>query len=243
MDRNELFDLIPAYALGALDPEEQAAVETLLQGDAEAQRELVLYQDISRALVLATPARRAPVHLGDDLRRRLAAERTATAPVTTQKQRPARRVNIWASLLAAAAVLAVVIAGTLLLNGRDPGEQLYAQIVAQAGFQQVTIENSAVASGDIVVSPDGQQAVIRLTRLPQLEAAQTFQLWLIDAAGAQSGGLFPFSNPQATYYMVVPLEKSAGQYDAFGVSVEPEGGSPLFTAPSTAPIFAVSTKG
>ena len=240
MDRSELFDLIPAYALGALDPEEHAAVEALLKVDAEAQRELAVYQDITDALALATPARRAPAHLGNDLRQRLAAERP-TAPVA-RKALPPRRATIWVSLLAAAAVLALVIAATLLLNRADPGEQLYAQIVAQAGFQQMPIEGNPVVSGDVVVSADGQKAVIRLTQLPQLEDKQTFQLWLIDADGAHSGGLFPFTDPQGTHYMVVPLEKAALQYDAFGVSVEPESGSPLVTAPSTAPIFAVSTK-
>lgn len=240
MDRSELFDLIPAYALGALDPEEQAAVEMLLRDDAEARRELAVYQDINAALVLATPARRAPAHLGNDLRQRLAAEKPA-APAA-RKAAPPRRVNLWVSLAAAAAVLALVIAGTLLLSRPDPAEQLYAQIVAQAGFQQVAIADSNEVSGDLVVSSDGQQAVIRLTRLPQLAQEQTFQLWLIDADGARSGGLFDFTNPQEVYYMPVPLGKAANQYDAFGVSVEPDGGSPLVTAPSTAPIFAVSAK-
>lgn len=237
MDRSELFDLIPAYALGALDPEERAAVEALLAVDAEAKHELALYQDITATLPLAAPARRAPDHLGEDLRRRLAAERPAAVTVL-----PSRRSNLWVSLLAAAAVLVVVIAATLLLNRPDPGAQLYTQIVAQAGFQQMTIEGSAVANGDMVVSPDGQQAVIRLTRLPQLQDNQTFQLWLIDGEGTHSGGLFDFSDPQATYYMVIPLARHALEYDAFGVSVEPEGGSPLVTAPSSDPIFALATK-
>ncbi|MEZ4669504.1 MAG: anti-sigma factor [Anaerolineae bacterium] len=240
MERNELIDLIPAYALGALEAEERVAVEALLKVDAEARRELAVYQDITDVLAMSVPARPAPAYLGDDLRRRLAAERPVT-PSIIQRQ-PVRRFNTWAAFLAAAAVVALVIAVTLLLNRPDPGAQLYGLIVAQAGFHQIVIEGANDVRGDLVVSPDGREAVIRLEQVPQLEDNHTLQLWLIDAEGAHSGGLFPVSDPQRIYYVVVPLEKAASQYAAFGMSVEPEGGSPLVTAPSTEPIFAVSAK-
>ncbi|MEP6988838.1 MAG: hypothetical protein ABI970_24770, partial [Chloroflexota bacterium] len=108
MDRNELLDLIPAYALEALEPDEKQQVEALLKTDVEAQQLLAEYQDITNNLILATPARRAPVHLQDDLRKRLAANRPVQAAPSTAVRPARRRASIWLPLLAAAAVIVLI---------------------------------------------------------------------------------------------------------------------------------------
>ena len=94
--------------------------------------------------------------------------------------------------------------------------------------------------GEMVATADGSQAVIRMTRMPTLPSDHTFQLWLIDDGGAHNGGLFPFLQSDSTYYVVVPLpqNKNVLSYKAYGVSVEPSGGSPT---PSTTPIVVIST--
>jgi len=86
MDRNDLLDLIPAYALGALDAEERAAVETLLATDAEAQQLLAEYQGVAETLMLTAPARPAPAHLQADLKARLAAQRESTTGKTGARE-------------------------------------------------------------------------------------------------------------------------------------------------------------
>jgi anti-sigma-K factor RskA len=239
MDRNELLDLIPAYALEALEPDEKQQVEALLKTDAEARQILAEYQDITNNMILATPARRAPVHLQDDLRKRLAANRPVqTAPSTAV--RPARRrPSIWIPLLAAAAVIVLVFGARAYLN-RNPAQELYNQIIAMPGYKTMPIPGAdgTTPIGEMVASPDGSQAVLRMTRVPALQSDRTFQLWLIDDSGAHSGGLFPFTQPDSTYYVLVPLAKNVLDYKAFGVSVEPTGGSP---APSTTPIVVIST--
>ncbi len=238
MDRNELLDLIPAYALEALEPDEKLQVETLLKTDEEARQMLAEYQDITNNLVLATPARRAPAHLQDDLRKRLAANRPVQAVPSVSKP-TGRRVSVWLPLLAAAAIIAIVFGARAYLN-RNPAETLYNQITAMSGYKTIPIPgmDDITPAGEMVASPDGSQAVIRMTRLPALQSDRTFQLWLIDDSGAHSGGLFPFAQPDSTYYVVVPLAKNVLDYKAFGVSVEPSGGSP---APSTTPIVVIST--
>lgn len=234
MDRNELLDLIPAYALEALEADEKLQVEALLKTDAEAQQLLAQYQDISSHLILATPARRAPSHLQDDLRQRLAANRPAQGTLPA-----GRRIPIWMPLLAAAAVIAIIFGAIAYLN-RNPAETLYNQIKATNGYKTLSIPGTDATTpiGEMLVSPDGSQAVIRMTRLPALQADRTFQLWLIDERGAQSAGLFPFTQSDSTYYVAVPLAKNVLEYQAVGVSVEPSGGS---TAPSTTPIVVIST--
>ena len=239
MDRNELLDLIPAYALEALETDEKLQVETLLKTDVEAQQILADYQDITNNLVLATPARRAPVHLQDDLRKRLAANRPTQAAPSLPKLNQRRRATIWLPLLAAAAIIAIVFGVRAYLN-RNPAQELYNQIVAMPGHKIMPIPGADGTKpiGEMVASPDGSQAVLRMTRVPALQSDRTFQLWLIDDSGAHSGGLFPFTQSDSTYYVIVPLAKNVLDYKAFGVSVEPSGGSPT---PSTTPIVVIST--
>ncbi len=269
MDRQTLIDLIPAYALGALDPEERAALDTLLDTDAEARNLLAEYQAIADHLTLATPARRAPAHLQDDLRRRLAGAKpvpqaekvipqplpnyeaeTKTAPPTHLRQdagKPAeikavRRRSMWPLVAGLAAALVVIVGALLLFRPTDPAEALYAQIVAQADARRIPITTSEGfgASGELVITADGAKAVIQVKSLPSINNDQTFQLWLVDESGARSGGLLKLPSPDSTYYIVLPLEKPALDYDGFGVSIEPEGGSPDPNGPTGPRVFGIS---
>ncbi|MBI5667532.1 MAG: anti-sigma factor [Chloroflexi bacterium] len=90
-----------------------------------------------------------------------------------------------------------------------------------------------------MAGPDGREAVIRVENLPAIGSDQTFQLWLVDEAGARSGGLFRFANTQGENYIVVPLDKPVSEYRAFGVSLEPAGGSPYADRPTGPRVFRV----
>jgi anti-sigma-K factor RskA len=251
MDRQELLDLIPAYALGALDYDERTEVEALLNTDHEARRLLEEYQAMTEAMAVMTPARRAPAYLQDDLRQRLQAGRNELS--TLQVTAPPRRFKpmIWIPVAAAAAL--VVIVGALLLwqgsMGNSP-ERLYGQLVAQADARRIPIQAGQdvngqpfQASGELVISADGQQAVIRVENLPVIESDQTFQLWLVETQTPdtpQSGGLFRFADPKAANYILLPLVKPASAYAAVGLSLEPAGGSTAPVGPSGPRVFGVA---
>lgn len=244
MDRETLFNLIPAYALGALDPEERAAFERALAADPEAQQRLAEYQAVAEALPLAAPARLAPAHLQADLRHRLAAARSR------RRFAPAWRlpVNGWAPVAVGVATALMVMAAAVLLLLQpqdDAGAQLYARIAAQPDARRVALTPAMpdVTGGELLMTADEQQAVIRVDRLPVLGEEQTFQLWLVDAAGARSGGLFRYDRAAGPFYIIVPLEKPASAYEAFGVSLEPAGGSPLADGPSGPRVFRVNLTG
>ncbi len=246
MDRQELLDLIPAYALGALDFDERTEVEALLQTDQEAQSLLNEYQAITEAMVVMTPARRAPFALQEDLRQRLR-DNVPELPTLQVTPRP-RRFNryIWIPMAAAAAL--VVIVGALLLWQGSAGsgpERLYGQLVAQAGARRIPIQTGEnfQANGELVISEDGEQAVIRVENLPALQPNQTFQLWLVETQtpdAPQSGGLIQFANPAAANYILLPLEKPASAYAGFGMSLEPAGGSRAPVGPSGPRVFGVA---
>jgi anti-sigma-K factor RskA len=261
MDRNTLLDLIPAYALGALDVGERAEVEALLATDDEARTLLAEYQAVTEAIVLTAPARRAPAHLNADLRQRLAASRpqpTATAPQSEPElvpppvsptARPAlqRRSPVWVRYMAAAAMIALVFAAVLLLRSKpappDDPAQRYEWIMAQDNIRRIPIaasDPSPNTQGELVLTADGEYGVIEVWQLPTIQTDQTIQLWLIDDQGAHSGGLLAFTQTQGPNYINVPLSKPADDYKAIGVSIEPAGGSPKADGPSGPRIFGIS---
>ncbi|MBZ0298988.1 MAG: anti-sigma factor [Anaerolineae bacterium] len=231
MDRETFLDLIPAYALGALDEHEQAEIESRLADDAEAQALLAEYQTLTQALSLTTTVRPAPAHLGDDLRRRVAASKPPVTPAVL----PVRRSPLHLRWLAAAAVLAVVIGvvgGLALLRPQDetvcPNTQsLYQQIIASPNYVRIALapgDEFADISGDLVADPTQNAAILHMKHLPTIQPDQTFQLWLAGPDQTVSGGLFQRAADDTC--IVLPLEYGLDQYNGFGVALEPAGGSP-----------------
>jgi len=245
MDRNTLLDLIPAYALGALDPDERAEVEAFLATDAEAQKLLAEYQALTDAIVLTTPARRAPAHLNADLRQRLAGTRSQTTQPVTSPAKPApRRMQRWMPyVVAAAAVLVIAVAAIILRRPLPPDDpaQRYEWIMAQADRRTIPITPAnSNSEGELVLTSDGRYGVIEVSQLPTIQTNQTFQLWLVDDGGAHSGGLLQFAQPQGQNFIIVPLEKPVDAYKGFGVSIEPAGGSPKADGPSGPRVFGIT---
>jgi anti-sigma-K factor RskA len=249
MNRETFLDLIPAYALGALDTDEREAFEALLDNDAEAQKLLAEYQALSDSLVLITSARTAPAHLKNDLRKRLAAQRKIETPqikvLPPYESKPANRNRTLGGLLALAAMLVVVVGVAWFLTRNQQTQspqELYASLSAQEGAIRVAVVPDPAQeqiTGTLVAGADGKQAVIMVNNLPALSSDQTFQLWFIDnQSGVQSSDLFTAAENEATY-IVVPLESPIADYQAFAVSIEPAGGSPFEDKPTTTPIFAV----
>jgi anti-sigma-K factor RskA len=242
MDRETLLDLIPAYALGALDSEERTEFEAWLATDAEGRRLLTEYQAVTDSLVLMTPAHHAPAHLTDDLRRRLA-ESSAHASVVLP--RPARQLSFLRPL-AAVAVIALVLVAVLFWSAtrvdapNGSGAQLFAQLAEAENVRRVALapsEGHDQLAGEFV--SDGERAVIEVWELPPLDSNQTFELWLVDESGPKSGGLIEAAPSGEPTYIVVPLDKPLDEYQGIGVSIEPEGGSPE-PGPTGPRIFGVS---
>jgi anti-sigma-K factor RskA len=249
MDRQTLLDLIPAYVLGALDPDELREVEDFISNDAEAQSLLAEYQSFTDMLALTTPIRPAPAHLGDDLRKRLAADMNASAPAPVSATRETvetprlkvSRPNWPMRVLAAAAVIAVVFFALItIMRSRSICD-------AACQFEQISTQENAVRvalvsataediEGEMVAIPNSNRAIIRVN-LADLPDDQTYQLWLIDEQGPKSAGLWP--QPSGVTHILVPLDKPVEEYQALGMSVEPAGGSEtptnvIFTVPTSA---------
>src|SRR5688500_6957379 len=84
------------------------------------------------------------------------------------------------------------------------------------------------AQGQLIADPSSQSAVLVLVGLTPLEAGKTYQVWLIQGEAPVSAGLLNVDgNGQGV--LVVSSETPIGSFDALGISVEPEEGSPLPT--------------
>ncbi len=253
--REELLNRIPAYVIGALDDDERAELESWLQDDPEAQAILAEYQAVADQLVVLAPLRTAPEHLQADLRQRLArssGDEDARGAGGNMRDRLRGLLQGRTSWMVAAAALLVVAVVGLLFWQYDPADDtvpppdaatLYEQLVAQPGARQYAVVPGDVddaVSGSLIVSPDGQQAVLRVSQLPQITGDQTFQMWLIDAGGARtSGGLFGPDAADDTVFLQVPFERSVEAYQGVGVSLEPAGGSPFADRPTGPRVLSV----
>lgn len=236
MERETFLNLIPAYALGALDDDERAVFESHLADDPDGQKLLAEYQALADNLILATPARQAPAHLGADLQQRLKAQAT-----------PAKRLSpIWRRWLAVAAVLALVIGavfGLIQLQKPPAAEQLYAELSSLDGAARMSLtarENFEGVRGQMIVHRYSNRAVIHVYGLPPLAEDQTYQLWLAGPDGVVSGGLFQSLPPDTATNIVLPLAVTFDDYTGFGVSLEPGGGSPFPDRRSGPGVFGVS---
>lgn len=229
----EITEQLPAYALGCLDPAEAAAVAAHLDGCAACRAELAAYEDVTTRLAQAAPQLAPPAALKPRLLQRVQspahARRQAGGTVVAASP-PAP----W--LRRAMAVWPVV--SLLLVVGLATSNFLFWQ---QAGRQQapttamrtVVLDGTSSApqgTGTIVISGDGTQGALVVDALPPLDASHQYQLWLIKDGQRTSGGVFSV-DAKGYAGLRVRSPEPLSDYSAFGVTVEPTGGSPGPTGP------------
>lgn len=245
ISRNELLELIPAYVLGALDTDEHTQVEALLADDTEAQLLEQGYRQIEQVLPLTVANRQPSSDLKDRLFQRIHddnIDEPEPENVVPFKEKPKGKPRRYVMPMVAALVVAVVGAIFVLtvLNEPTTPQSVFSKLYRQADSERVYVRASeeSPAEGALLISADGEQAVLRVQQLPVLEEDQIFQLWIVDDAGVIDGGLYQ-ADENAEVYIVLPIEKPANTYLRFGMSIEPTGGSPLGNAPTGPRVFGV----
>lgn len=86
-------------------------------------------------------------------------------------------------------------------------------------------EATPQAVGMLVMSEDGDYGVLVVDGLPLLPEYQQYQLWLIENGERTSGGVFSV-NDEGYGTIVVTAQRPLTNYPAFGITIEPAGGSP-----------------
>lgn len=246
----EIRELLPLHALGALDASEAAAVRAhLASGCPRCVSELASLVEtaaqIPYAGKLEEPSPMAKARLMTMVREEA---RPAAGPA------PAIRPAAWSRAGWAAAAAAVVIAffsGTSMnrryqAEAADLRQQLQTQkeelarleqqvrrtrdtimLVRSPGSKVIDLQGQEDLSGSAArVFWDVRRGSWRLyaDNLPPAGAGKTYQLWLVTAQAKISAGVFDPSSEEAAGSVAVPAD--AGTVVAAAVTPEPEGGSP-----------------
>ena len=222
---DHIIDLIPAFALGALDDDEAAAVAEHLMDCAACRAELVAYESVADLLSLAVPHSEVSPALKNRLMARLRAaqtQQTAVPPSPSPWQRVAGLIQNfltgprWQPLLALAASLLLAAALVLWQRGNlSPPVQVELQ----------RTEAAPDASGVIEIVANGRDASLTVAGLPVLSPERQYQLWLVKDDQRTSGAVFSV-NDNGWARVDVAAERPFSEFTTFGVTIEPAGGSP-----------------
>lgn len=221
-------DLLPAYALGALDDDERLLVEEELAASQPLRDEHRRYQSTVDALVAPTPLTAPPPALRD---RVLAGAGVEREPASTTDRRS--RLTRVALGLAAALILALagVVAGLWTeLNERDDQIAALQPVSGRppVDFSQplVWTELSAAGmpgTGYFCRTEDGSVGWIVVEGMP-VTAGQVYQLWLVDDDRQESAGTF-VTDAEGRGFGVVRASTPVTGFKQLWITTEPPGGS------------------
>jgi anti-sigma-K factor RskA len=224
-----VIDLLPAYALGCLDEEELVRVSEHLAGCAECRVEWHAYQAVADELALAAPHVAPP----DDLKARLMRRIDPQEPPAVSQPRASwwdklarvmqRTSPAWG--LAGLLVILALALGNLWLWQQLGRYQGTTQPGPLRTIPLTSTDAAPAASGLVVVSTDGEHGTLVVDGLPPLDAEHQYQLWLIRDGQRTSGGVFSVdAEGYGSLWVLSPQPLSS--YSAFGITIEPAGGSP-----------------
>ena len=208
-----LHDLVAAYALDSLDEDERLAFEEHLPSCEQCGAELLELREAAVALGGADPV--APPEL---LKARVMAEIGRPAAGSASAVGRSWRERAFIPVLVALTAVSLALAG-LLLAGVERADRA-AEILAAEDTRLTVLEGPSTAR--LVYSPGMQEGLLVMSGVTELSSDQTFELWLIGAAGPVPAGIFV---PEAgvVRFLVVGDFSTA---TSIGITIEPAGGSP-----------------
>lgn len=262
MNCNEASELLGAYALDALPPDEAAAMRAHLATCAEHRAQASEMRATAGAMPALADVAAAPLALRARVLDAIAAtpqDRPAVtdgalepaAPVVFDPQRStrpspaetpaARRARtqwapsrtMWGSMAAAIVVLVGgLIAWNVVLMNRV-GESDADRFASAAPVVRQLDARGVDGAGTIVYFGDEGRAVILLDGVDNLDVGgRTYQMWTLAPDGTPTSAGLLRPDWSGNATAVVRVEPSA--VDVFAITIEPAGGSP---APTTSPIF------
>jgi anti-sigma-K factor RskA len=226
---------LPAYALGALDVDEAAALETHLQSCESCRTELEQYRAVSDSLLTAMPARLPSAALRKRLQSQLPSAQKQARP------RLAWSFSQWAIGAALALLLLMNLFSFMQMRTIQSQQasllqqiktnQFALSMLAYPSTQAFPIDGQNL-SGSVLVDHERNTVALVMWNLPELSDEQAYQVWLIEPNGHRiSAGLF---RPQADVaYTTQPVyaKPDLSQFVGVGVTIEPAGGSEQPTGP------------
>jgi anti-sigma-K factor RskA len=235
-----LTELIPAYVLGILDPEEQARVEDHLETCADCRAEEAVFRDVTGHLALAVPETPPPAGL-----RRQVLENAPRPPEGTWWPHFRLALSRFLSppVWQPAAVVLVLL---LVISNLVFWQRLRRLESTPPTIQQVIFlggtDAAPQATGVILVGGEDNNGTLVVNGLAPLDAGQQYQLWLVQGEDRDTGAIFSVvDSGENTIPIVAPQALPA--YSRFGITIEPAGGSPGPTGAGVLRSIPVETNG
>lgn len=170
----------------------------------------------------------APTETGDSTTGGVVDFTAARSERTTRRE--AKQRAGWQPLAAAAAVVLLAVGGLFVSirgGGGDDGPS-FAAITEAADSRERVLEGDLGGELEVVFSPSQQAFVLVGTDIPALADTETYQLWLVDDAGAQPVGLFRPDDGGRVEQVFEDLDPTDF---VVGVTIEPAAGSDSPTLP------------
>jgi anti-sigma-K factor RskA len=249
LDREELLDLVAAYALGVLPASQAGPVAAFILSDPEARRE---YDELRATANLVGLSAEEPVDSARAARmkeRLMASVRNDASPRRASSS-AARTSAMWGTVLAAAAAVVFALVSVIqnfgLRSDLHDAQQRLATLQTRVDADRRTVARDrrmltdltasdakryTVAYGTVVTR--GSHVYLALASLPPLPRGKVYQAWTL-ARGAKAVAPSVTFTPSQTGITLVPIPEGTGNTAAVAVSVEPEGGS---RQPTTKPAF------
>ena len=225
LSHEEIRELLPAYALGAVPSDESSEVQRHLRGCDECRREAEELGATSDQLALAVTPEALPAGFADRVMARVSEEQPAV-------ERAGRRWSLMPVLTMAACVLiAAAMAYYVVDMRRDADRDALAASLVNRDLGIPLEEEGGTVSARVV--PNGVASQFAVVGLPDAPEGRTYQLWLMDDGTPVSAGVFDTEDGVAVLDVAQPVE----DYQGAAVTIEPEGG---VDQPTTEPILQSS---
>lgn len=231
---NNVMDLLTAYALNVLEPEEVPEVLRLLEEQPTLHRTLADLRETVDLLPYALPEAEPPPDLRQrTLDRAVGRARPAAPRIVSDTSRRLRR---WLFALGTLAAIALVVAAVTWQQLNQARAEIAILRQQQQQIAEIVAQPVAVAtlagdsgSGAVIRRADGATTVA--AHLPQLPPDRVYQFWLIEGSSAPvSGGTFTV-DAQGNALITLSPGAPVPSADTFAVTNEPKGGSPGPTTP------------
>jgi anti-sigma-K factor RskA len=258
LSKDELLELAPGYALGALTPEEAAMFEAAMGDDADLRREVAAYREVAGAMLTSEP----PIAPASTLRSRWmrrARGESAARPVVDTRRSARTTGSLLASrtlgsLLAASIVVAATLGVQLRESRRELGtaqaslntahanlekreRQLNTVLEAESGLLVALLKPAPVGETGVQVYWNARQrrGMLHAFHLHPAPQGRAYQLWMIRDGKPVSMRVFNSDADGHALIEQLELPESASGVSLVAITVEPEGGSPQ---PTSTPIMA-----
>ena len=190
-DEAHVTELLPAYALGSLDDADADLVASHLAGCTLCRAEMESFQAVVADLALTAPgaspspgAKRALLDRVESLPTGRPARPQPARPRLAQRLLPA-----WGAI--SLALIVALTASNLLLWQRLNDREVF---TGPLGMRAIALNNDPAmapqGSGIVIISADGEDGVVVVDALPQLDPAKQYQVWLVHDGETTRGPAF-----------------------------------------------------